>query len=172
MTDPHVARGTDEPVRIADYDPAWPVRFQAERTLLERLLAPWTTAGIHHVGSTAVAGLAAKPIIDILVGVESLEESRDALEPLTALDYHYAPYRPQEMHWLCKPHPARRTHHLHLVPTGSARFQEELGFRDRLRSDAGAAAYAQLKRELAGRLTHDREAYTNAKADFIRSSRG
>ena len=85
---------------------------------------------IHHVGSTAVPGLDAKPTIDILVGVENLESSRSYFEPLARLDYLYAPYRPQEMHWFCKPDPARRTHHLHLVPRASSRYAEELNFRD------------------------------------------
>jgi GrpB-like predicted nucleotidyltransferase (UPF0157 family) len=74
------------------------------------------------------------------------------------------------MHWFCKPHPSRRTHHLHLVPQGSRRYEEELAFRDRLRADSGTAdRYAALKRELATRFGDDREAYTEAKGDFIRA---
>jgi GrpB-like predicted nucleotidyltransferase (UPF0157 family) len=75
------------------------------------------------------------------------------------------------MHWFCKPHPSRRTHHLRLVPAGSRRFRDELAFRDRLRADATLAAeYAALKHELAARFEHDREAYTDAKAGFIRQA--
>lgn len=121
------------------------------------------------MGSTAVSGLDAKPIIDILVGVESLEGSRACFDPLAQLDYLYAPYMTDSMHWFCKPHPSRRTHHLHLVPTDSRRFRDELDFRDCLRADPQVAAeYAELKRDLAARLGHDREAYTDAKASFIR----
>ena len=124
---------------------------------------------IHHVGSTAVPGLDAKPIIDILVGVESLESSRACFEPLAPLDYVYAPYLAEQMHWLCKPSPSARTHHLHLVPVGSRRYEEELAFRDLLRSDADAARqYAALKRTLAARYERDREAYTEAKGEFVR----
>ena len=73
------------------------------------------------------------------------------------------------MHWFCKPHPSRRTHHLHLVPTNSNRFRDELAFRDRLRSSrAIAEEYAALKRELAERFADDREAYIDGKASFIR----
>jgi GrpB-like predicted nucleotidyltransferase (UPF0157 family) len=73
------------------------------------------------------------------------------------------------MHWFCKPRPERRTHHLHLVPAGSRRYAEELSFRDLLRADPGAAErYAKLKRDLANRFPEDREAYTEAKTDFIR----
>ena len=73
------------------------------------------------------------------------------------------------MHWLCKPHPARRTHHLHLVPAGSPRYQDELAFRDALRgSPALAAEYAALKHDPAVRFRDDREAYTEHKAPFGR----
>lgn len=160
----------DEPIRLVSYDPAWPDRFAEERVALELAIGSWATGGIHHVGSTAVPNLEAKPIIDILVGVESLEASRASFDPLTELGYLYAPYLPQEMHWFCKPHPSRRTHHLHLVPTDSSRFRDELAFRDRLRADPEAAAeYMELKRELATRFTGNRDAYTDAKAEFIRS---
>jgi GrpB-like predicted nucleotidyltransferase (UPF0157 family)/GNAT superfamily N-acetyltransferase len=160
-----------EPVSISPYDPEWPARFERERTLLEGAIGAWVSGGIHHVGSTAVPGLEAKPIIDILVGVESLESSRACFEPLAPLGYLHAPYLQDEMHWFCKPHPSRRTHHLHLVPTGSRRFADELAFRDRLRESPDMArSYAELKRDLAVRFRHDREAYTEAKADFVRET--
>jgi GrpB-like predicted nucleotidyltransferase (UPF0157 family) len=115
-----------------------------------------------------VPGLEAKPIIDILVGVRDLEQSRSCFDRLIALGYVYAPYRLKEMHWFCKPNPSRRTHHLHLVPTDSSRFRDELAFRDYLRSNRDIAEeYSALKRHLAKEFEHDREAYTAAKADFI-----
>ena len=160
-----------EPVRIAPYDPDWPRRFESERADLETAIGHWITGGIHHVGSTAVPGLDAKPIVDILVGVEDLETSRACFGLLADLGYLYAPYLGEEMHWFCKPDPNRRTHHLHLVPTGSRRFDEELAFRDRLRVDPGLAAdYATLKHRLATRFEDDREAYTEAKAEFIQKA--
>jgi GrpB-like predicted nucleotidyltransferase (UPF0157 family) len=120
------------------------------------------------VGSTAVPGLEAKPIIDILVGVRDLETARACFEPLAELDYLYAPYLPEEMHWFCKPDPAHRTHHLHLVPLNSPRYRDELGFRDSLRADPRLVAdYATLKRDLARRHPDDREAYTAGKDEFI-----
>ena len=160
----------DEPIRIAAYDPAWPARFEEEKVALEAAIGAWVMGGIHHIGSTAVPGLDAKPIIDILVGVGDLEASRACFEPLAELDYLYAPYLPEAMHWLCKPNPAQRTHHLHLVPTGSERYREELAFRDRLRADpATAEEYASLKHSLADRFRNDREAYTDAKETFIQA---
>jgi GrpB-like predicted nucleotidyltransferase (UPF0157 family)/RimJ/RimL family protein N-acetyltransferase len=131
--------GLDEPIRLAPYDPSWPDRFDRERAALDEAIETWVTGGIHHVGSTAVPGLDAKPIIDILVGVDSLEASRACFDPLAKLGYLYAPYRGDEMHWFCKPHPSRRTHHLHLVPTQSKRFRDELAFRDELRANSETA---------------------------------
>jgi GrpB-like predicted nucleotidyltransferase (UPF0157 family) len=156
-------------IRISPYDLAWQDSFESERAALDAAIGPWAVGGIHHVGSTAVPGLAAKPIVDILVGVESLESSRACFEPLARLEYLYAPYRSEEMHWFCKPHPDRRTHHLHLASATGRRYADELAFRDRLRADPDTAvAYAALKRELAARFPDDRDAYTEAKTDFIR----
>lgn len=166
---PSEAVPSDEPIRLSTYDPAWPERFEEERATLAEAIGEWIVGGIHHVGGTAVPGLEAKPIIDILAGVRDLEASRECFEPLARLDYLYAPYLPEEMHWFCKPHPSRRTHHLHLVPVSSRRYADELTFRDRLRADSSAAAeYAALKRELVARFARDREAYTEAKSNFIR----
>lgn len=160
--------GLDEPIRLVPYDPSWPDRFAEEQAALEHAIGEWATGGIHHIGSTAIAGLEAKPIVDILAGVDSLEASRACFGPLGELGYLYAPYRVDEMHWFCKPHPSRRTHHLHLVPTASKRFRDELAFRDRLRaSPVIAEEYAALKRTLVKQFASDREAYTEEKAEFI-----
>jgi GrpB-like predicted nucleotidyltransferase (UPF0157 family) len=121
---------TDEPVRIVPYDPSWPERFEQERAVLATAIGDWVLDGIHHVGSASVPGPGAKPIIDILVGVRGLEESSSCFDRLGRLEYLYAPYRSGEMHWFCKPHPSRRTHHLHLVPADSPRFRDELAFGD------------------------------------------
>jgi len=160
-----------ERIRVLPYDPSWPQRFEAERVVLTDAIGQWATGGVHHVGSTAVRHLVAKPIVDVLVGVDSLDAARACFDPLARLGYLYAPYRSEEMHWFCKPHPTRRTHHLHLIPTGSTRFRDELAFRDLLRSDPDIREdYAALKLRLAERFAGDREAYTDAKADFICSA--
>jgi GrpB-like predicted nucleotidyltransferase (UPF0157 family) len=158
----------DEPVRIVPYDPAWPERFEEEKRVLEDALGPWIVGGVHHIGSTAVPGLAAKPTVDVMIGVESLEASADAQPAAEAVGYRCFPYRPDEFHWFCKPSPARRTHHLILVPHEHPRFRARLAFRDALRSDAELAqAYERLKRRLAALHEYDREAYTSAKGPFI-----
>jgi GrpB-like predicted nucleotidyltransferase (UPF0157 family) len=103
--------------------------------MLERVLARWLDGGVHHVGSTAVPGLAAKPIIDIVAGVRDLEDSRAAFEPLRALAYEWHEHRP-EAHAFFKPADgSEQTHHLHLTVPGSALWRERLAFRDALRSD-------------------------------------
>lgn len=165
--------GLDEPIRLLPYDPSWADKFAREQAILEEAIGTWAKGGIHHIGSTAVPGLDAKPIIDLLVGVDSLEASRACFDPLAKVGYLYAPYRREEMHWFCKPHPSRRSHHLHLAPTDSRRFRDELAFRDHLRADRETAdEYATLKHDLAERFADDREAYTDAKADFIRRALG
>ena len=159
----------DEPVRVVPWREEWTASFEREAERLREAIGAWASGGIHHVGSTAVKGLAAKPVIDIMVGVESLEASRECLPLLAKIDYLYAPYRAEEMHWFCKPDPSRRTHHLHLVPSGSARFEAALRFRDRLRADSEMAReYEALKRELAERFVDDRDGYTQAKEPFIK----
>jgi GrpB-like predicted nucleotidyltransferase (UPF0157 family) len=158
----------DAPVVIEPYSEEWPRRFADERGILEEVLRPWLAGPVEHIGSTAVPGLAAKPIIDIMAAVESLEASRPALARLAPLGYLYAPYRADAMHWLCKPSPEVRTHHLQLVPMGSPLWKDRIAFRDRLRSDPTLAdAYASLKRDLARMYVDDRESYTDAKQPFV-----
>jgi len=158
----------DEKIFVSPYDPAWPMAFEREAAALAEVLGPWITGGINHVGSTAIPGLPAKPIIDIMVGVADLETSRPCLDLVAPLDYCYAPYRTDVMHWFCKPDPARRTHHLHLVPTGSKRYVDVLAFRDYLRAHPDVAAeYADLKRSLAAEHPTDRNAYTDGKSELV-----
>ena len=160
-------------VHVVPYDPSWIDIFESERSFLESLLAPWRKGPIEHVGSTAVVGLWAKPIIDIMVGVTSLSESDPAKETLRQVGYQYAEYKTDVMHWFCKPSFAMRTHHLHLVPFESALWHERVAFRNLLRTNSKVAEeYAALKRELARRFEFDREAYTNAKYPFIMRALG
>jgi GrpB-like predicted nucleotidyltransferase (UPF0157 family) len=159
------AGGHDAPIEIVEYDSAWPARFASER---ERLLRLLPGAEIHHIGSTAVPGMPAKPVIDLMALVVELDA------PIAALvdegDYQY----PQAFNatlshrrWLCRPTVAHRTHHLHLVDE-RPELARHLRFRDRLRTSATLRDdYARLKRRLAERFADDREAYTDAKSAFI-----
>ena len=155
-------------VVIVEYDPAWPGRFKTERVLLERLLAPWLEGGVHHVGSTAISGIAAKPIIDIVAGVRSLSEARLAFDSLAEASYVYSPHRPGVAHHFVKPTPDAPQYGLHLTEPGSDLWRERLFFRDVLRSDPELAAeYETLKRRLAEEHPEDIDAYTTAKRAFI-----
>jgi GrpB-like predicted nucleotidyltransferase (UPF0157 family) len=125
------------------------------------VLAPWLSAGIHHIGSTAVPGLAAKPIIDMLAGVRDLEEARAAEEPLAALGYAYREHRPEAHLFVTHDYGA------HLTEPGSDLWRERLAFRDALRSDP------ELRREYEEwKLAHlsrdpSGHAYTEIKTPFV-----
>jgi GrpB-like predicted nucleotidyltransferase (UPF0157 family) len=159
---------SEAPIHVVPYDPSWVPRFEVEKALLETLLAPWRRGPIEHVGSTAIFGLCAKPVIDIMVGVTSLASSEPAKVALAEAGYQYADYKTDVMHWFCKPSFAMRTHHLHLIPYQSQLWHDRLRFRDALRTSSTLAAeYGALKLELARKFELDREAYTEAKSPFI-----
>jgi GrpB-like predicted nucleotidyltransferase (UPF0157 family) len=158
----------EAPIEVVPYDPLWPSQFEAERARLQVVLAPWLAGPIEHVGSTAIPDMPAKPVIDIMAAVTDLETSRPAIEALVEAGYVHFHYRPDIMHWFCKPSAAFRTHHLHLVPLGSQRWMECLAFRDAIRSEQTLAAeYAALKTKLAEEFKFDREAYTAGKTPFV-----
>lgn len=158
----------DAPVSLEPYSQEWPALFAGEAQRLQTLLSRWLAGAVEHIGSTAVPGLSAKPVIDIMAPVVSLSDSSPAIEVLRSLNYCYFPYKPTEMHWFCKPSPAYRTHHLHLVPVASGMWQQRLAFRDALRRlPELAREYERLKTRLAATHTEDREAYTEGKAPFI-----
>jgi GrpB-like predicted nucleotidyltransferase (UPF0157 family) len=160
-------------IQLVPYSDTWPELFRAESALLRSALARWLVGEPEHIGSTAVQGLLAKPVIDIMAPVASLEASRGAIEAAATLGYCHFPYKAAQMHWFCKPSPARRTHHLHLIEHGSALWHERLAFRDALRADpALAARYRELKAALALRHPDDREAYTEGKTSFVEAVLG
>lgn len=159
---------SDPVVELVSYDVTWPAQFKAERAMLEEALEQWLTGRIEHVGSTAIPNLVAKPIIDIMAPVRSLEDSSAAIEAAISVGYVYYPYKADTMHWFCKPSSDYRTHHLHLIPQGSDLWLARLFFRDELRrSKALANEYAVLKEHLAKEFALDREAYTKAKKPFV-----
>ncbi|CAN5684404.1 GrpB family protein [soil metagenome] len=159
----------DKPITVVPYDSEWPSRFDAERALLEPPLGQWLTEGIHHIGSTAVPGLASKPIIDMMAGVRDLEAARMAFDALGELSYIYAPHRPGVAHHFSKPslHLAETTYGLHLTEPESDLWRERLAFRDALCGDAERAAeYEALRLRLAG-VHHDVASYTAGKRAFV-----
>jgi GrpB-like predicted nucleotidyltransferase (UPF0157 family) len=161
------------PVIIEPYDPEWPNLFLAEKARLDAVLHSYIDV-IEHVGSTSVPGLAAKPVIDILVGIHSLGDTPQFVPLLQAIGYIYVPeYEVDlpERRYLKKVTAIAHTHHLHLAETNSKFFHDHIHFRDVLRAHPDvAAAYAELKLRLAAQYRNDRSAYTNAKSDFIQKA--
>lgn len=158
-----------EIIELSDYNTHWPAMFQSEKLFLEKIAGEWLYGGIEHVGSTSVIGLVAKPIIDIMFGVKTLNSSKAAISALEKNGYCYAPYKTDVMHWLCKPSENYRTHHLHLVPFNSPLWHERITFRNLLRSNKELASeYASLKRGLVSQYANDREIYTDKKWPFIK----
>jgi GrpB-like predicted nucleotidyltransferase (UPF0157 family) len=160
-------------VEIVPYDPAWPALFAMEANGLRAALDPAQVLGIEHFGSTAVPGLAAKPIIDILIAVNSLAQAKAAMiEPIIALGYVYWSENPKtDRMFFVKGMPTygeRRTHHVHITEPDGEMWQRRLAFRDYLRANPEEAhRYEVLKRDLAARFPADREAYTEAKTDYV-----
>jgi GrpB-like predicted nucleotidyltransferase (UPF0157 family) len=132
-----------------------------------------TDASIEHVGSTAVPGLGAKPVIDIMLGVSALLEVEARIAQLGSRGYEYVPEHEAQLparRYFVKPPTRPRTFHLHCVVRGSDFWQSHLEFRDFLREHPEmAAAYLELKQELAARFRTDRVAYTDGKSAFISS---
>jgi GrpB-like predicted nucleotidyltransferase (UPF0157 family) len=169
-TDVSPVMRTDGSIALVSPDPGWRYRFERERALLEGLLTPWLTGGIHHIGSTAIPGIAAKPIIDMIAVVRDLEEARAAFQPLGEQFYVLDPHRPGIAHHFAKPSARSPEYSLHLTVPGSDLWRERLAFRDELRGNpALAAEYEALKLRLAQQHPSDRVAYTNGKRAFVAS---
>jgi GrpB-like predicted nucleotidyltransferase (UPF0157 family) len=159
-------------VEIVDYDARWSLLFNEEARRLRAALDPSLIVGLEHFGSTAISGLCAKPIIDILIAVRSLAAAQATfVEALRNLDYVYWADNPkQDRMFFVKgmpPFGSRRSHHVHVTePHGE--MWRRLAFRDYLRAHpAEAETYARLKRRLAADHPTDREAYTAAKSAYV-----
>jgi GrpB-like predicted nucleotidyltransferase (UPF0157 family) len=160
-------RGT---VQIAPYNPAWSALFEAERKRLQAALGDRIGA-IEHIGSTSVPGLAAKPLIDMIVEVDDLGMYKELIAPLQELGYEFMPERVfTDRVFFPKGPRSNRTYHLSLVVKGSDSWTRPLHVRDYLRKNAEAReAYQKLKEGLALKYPNDRASYTKAKQDFIES---
>ncbi len=161
-------------VEIVDYDPSWPKLAQQEMQLLKTATAPLeVVVAIEHVGSTAIPGMKAKPIIDLYVGVNDLAKAKQLVPLFEKMDYIYWQDNPNlEKMFFVKgmpPFGEKRTHHIHVVEYNSGYWSCRLLFRDYLRSHPDLALeYEQLKIALLKEFKLDREAYTEHKSDFIK----
>lgn len=169
-----IAELSCEPIAIVPYSEEWPVRYAAEEARLRAILPPDLCTRIAHIGSTAVPGLSAKPVVDIQVEVTDLQRVRSEVVPLLeALGYEFvwrptmgekAPYYA----WFIGRHPdGRRAFHVHMVEPDEATV-DRLLFRDFLRAHPDVARqYEALKHELASAHPVDRATYTRSKTPFI-----
>jgi len=160
---------------VVPYDPDWPRRFEDEKAHLLSCLPSDLVGRIEHFGSTAVPGLTAKPIIDMLVEVTSLEETKVRIAPVLegqGYDYFWRPTMgddtPPFYAWFIKrDDEGRRTHHIHMVEKHFEHW-DRLLFRDYLIDyPAVAAEYGAVKQRLAKEFADDRIAYTRGKTEFI-----
>ncbi len=158
----------DDGVQLVEPDPSWPARYAEFADELRGVLGPSLALRIEHYGSTAIPGIPAKPIIDILVGVPSFEAAKaEAMPVFNTLEWDYWWHDAHMLFVHRDGLMGARIHHVHLAPRGH-RLWEGLAFRDHLRAHPDAArAYAALKRELAAAHGRDRERYTMAKTDFV-----
>ena len=158
-------------IRLVDYDPQWPILYEEGKVSILGVIGDFIL-DIQHIGSTAVPGLGAKPIIDIMVAVRQLALVEKCVEPLQTIGYeHLGEYGIPGRHYFRKPpgHP-RSTHHIHMVERESDFWERHILFRDFLRTHPKEAQrYYQVKRELAANFASDRDAYTEAKKSFIES---
>ena len=172
-----IRRVSSEPIAIVPYDPRWPRIFEEEKAHLLSCLPRELIRRIEHYGSTAVPGLSAKPIVDMLVEVGDLGQVQRVVVPiLEAQGYEYF-WRPTHgddgppfYAWFIKRDPATgaRTHHIHMVEASFAEHWDGLLFRDYLIAHPETARrYARLKRAASAEHPHDRSAYTHAKSEFI-----
>jgi GrpB-like predicted nucleotidyltransferase (UPF0157 family) len=160
---------------IVAYDPRWPELYEQEKAAILSAIGSRLVA-IEHVGSTAVPGLGAKPIVDVMAGLPSLADAEACIAPLEALGYHFVPEVMRDLpddryfeRWTEGYEQGVELAHLHLTEYNSAFWCEHLLFRDLLRDQPQTrAAYEQLKRDLAGSTSGP--AYVHAKTSFVQSA--
>lgn len=159
-------------VVVSPYSNEWPNLFRALEEDLIRMFQP-TSIAVEHIGSTSVPGLAAKPVIDVLLGAASLAEIESKIKLLNEHGYEYvSKYEreiPERRYFVRSPASSLRVH-IHAVELGSRIWREHLAFRDALRNDLSLRAqYQSLKLQLAEQFVNDKSAYSAAKNPFIES---
>lgn len=163
-------------VAVRPADPRWQRRGDRLREELDVALARWLAAPVEHIGSTAVPGLPAKPVLDLQAAVPDLGCAPAVAEALAGNGWHLVPPELDARPWrrfLVQAAGDVRVAHLHVMAVGSQRWVEQLAFRDALRADPDLRQrYAALKQELAADHADDRERYTAGKTAFLRAALG
>lgn len=155
-------------IEVVKYNPAWPKRFDTERKRLRRTLGE-VAKRIHHMGSTAVPGLAAKPIIDILVEVTDLDALDRLNSAMEAIGYEPKGEFgiPGRRHF--QKGGNRRTHHIHAFKRGDFNVLRYIAFRDYLRSHPEVShEYGELKKRIAKACEDDIDRYCSGKEDYVK----
>lgn len=153
---------------VVPYDPLWVDEFvTASREIRDAIGS--SIIAVHHVGSTAVPGLCAKPILDLLVSVADLEQSLRLVPNLEEIGYEFRPHEEiPDRHYFRRRRGTIRTHHLSLAEPTSRYHAVTLAFRDALRADAAKAReYCELKLVLARKFPLDREKYIEGKSAYV-----
>ncbi|WP_314589946.1 GrpB family protein [Paenibacillus terrigena] len=162
-----------EPVEIKSPDPAWLEKGKQEVNNLSEHLSPFGVSEIEHIGSTSIPNLPAKPIIDMMAKIKSYNDLEEIVERLNTDDWNYVPPELDGREWrrfFVKVKHDRRECHLHLMLEDEERWEKQIKFRDKLRQQPNLAKqYTELKRKLVEENKDDREAYTDAKTDFIKN---
>ncbi len=157
-------------VKLSAYNPIWEKLYKREEKLLNPLVKKYGI-DIEHIGSTAITGSNAKPMIDIAIGVKNLKDGEKLIKPLKRLGYecrHDAGV--VKRYFFTKGNKTNITHHLHIVKFNSGLWKNQIIFRDYLRNNRGVIKeYNELKKELAEKYKDDRKKYVSGKDKFIKS---
>ncbi|MCZ8538150.1 GrpB family protein [Paenisporosarcina quisquiliarum] len=160
-----------ETIELKKPDPIWKDKGVREKEELYNLLSVFSVKQVEHIGSTAIPNLPAKPIIDLMASIPSLELIHEIVENLSLHEWHYVPPELDKQPWrrfFVKVKNDKRVAHLHLMQEGEERWEQQLKFRNKLRTNAHLAEeYATIKCHLAQEFNNDRESYTEAKTEFI-----
>ena len=158
-------------VVVKDYDPAWADEFEREAALIKSALGK-NCAAVHHIGSTSVPGLAAKPVIDIMPVVKSLDDADEAKERLEELGYEYLGEFGIPGRRYLRKGGSERTHQVHIFAEGdSGNIERHLALRDYLRSHTDVRdEYGRLKKSLAEKYPYDIESYCDGKDEFVKKA--
>ncbi len=169
---PHSSQETsDDPaIRIVEYDPSWEEAFEREAAVIRGALGS-VAVRVDHVGSTAVPGLSAKPIVDINVSVPDIAAFDSYRRPLDGIRYLFVPDpESPDFHFFGKPATRPRIYHIHVCEAGSLHERRQLAVRDFLRTHPEeAAVYGTLKQAIAERHLGDRPGYIAGKEPYVES---
>ncbi|MFD0693002.1 GrpB family protein [Paenibacillus sp. GCM10027628] len=161
-----------ETVEIQASRAEWHEKGRLERDRLIRFLMPLGIAEVEHIGSTSISGLSAKPVIDLMASTTDFRNLNEIVGVLSQNDWHYVPPELDGQEWrrfFVKVEHDKRAAHLHLMLAGEERWRDQLLFRNILRKETKLVnEYSALKERLAEQFKNDREAYTEAKSDFIK----